>query len=162
MKRSISVLLVLGLIFAAFAAVPAQAAKKKKAKRIERVVEIPYTLGGIGVLAAGAGGGICPMTEPGSAECIEVPILSEKETFIKVEVNDVLPVGPTGFISQGDTDGDGISDGYGTFCRAHEEAIPLEGGTTPVRISFYPGVCEDGTPSFPTTGTIKVTLSNMP
>jgi hypothetical protein len=31
-----------------------------------------------------------------------------------------------------------------------------------VRVSFYAGVCDDGSPSFPTTGTIKITFSNMP
>lgn len=158
MKKSfVAIMLIVGLL-AAFNVVPAQA--KKKAK--PRVVEVPYTLGGIGVATPAITGGICPMTEPGSGQCIEVPVLSAKEKYVKVEVLDTLPVGPAGFISQGDVDGDGIADGYGTFCRGHEDFIPLEGGTTPVRISFYPGVCADGTPSFPTTGTIRVTFSTTP
>lgn len=160
MKRSVSILLVLGLVFAAFAGVPAQA---KKAKRTERVVEISYTMGGIGVSSPAASGGVCPMTEPGSGECIEVPVISAKEKYVKVEIVDALPTTIAGFISQGDVDGDGISDLYGDFCGGHPEAIPLEGGTAPVRISFYPGTCQDGSGvSFPTTGTITVTFSNMP
>ena len=160
MKRSVSVLMILGLVFGAFAVAPAQA---KKVKRTERVVEIEYVMGGIGVSSPAASGGFCPMTSPGSLECIEVPILSAKEQYVKVEITDALPTTIAGFISQGDTDGDGIGDLYGDFCGGHEEPIALEGGTTPVRISFYPGTCADGSGvSFPTTGTIKVTLSNMP
>lgn len=160
MKRSVSLLMILGLTFGAFAGVPAQA---KKAKRIERVVEIPYTMGGIGVSTPAASGGVCPMTEPGSGECIEVPIVSAKEKYIKVEIADALPSTVAGYISQGDVDGDGISDLYGDFCGAHEAPIKLEGGTAPVRISFYPGTCQDGSGvSLPTTGTITVTFSNLP
>ena len=158
MKKSfVAVLLIVGLI-AAFNVVPAQA--KKKAK--PRVVEFEYTMGGIGISTPAASIGACPMTEPGSGQCIEFPVMSAKEKYVKVEVLDTVPVGPAGFISQGDVDGDGIADGYGTFCRAHEDFIPLEGGTTPVRVSFYPGTCDDGTPSIPTTGTIRITFSKTP
>lgn len=161
MKKSVvAIMVIIGLI-AAFNAVPAHAKKKKK-KAKPRVVEMEYTLGGIGAATPAITGGICPMTEPGSGECIEFPVLSAKEKYVKVEVLDTLPVGPAGFISQGDIDGDGISDGYGTFCRAHEGFIPLENGTAPVRVSFYPGVCANGTPSIPTTGTIRVTFSTTP
>ncbi len=158
MKKVLTIVLMAAMAAGAFASVPAQAKKKPK----ERVVEFQYTLGGIGVATPVRSGGVCPMTEPGSGQCIEFPVLSTKEKYVKVEVLDSVPVGPAGFISQGDVDGDGISDGYGTFCRAHEDFIPLEGGTAPVRVSFYPGTCDDGTPSIPTTGTIRITFSTTP
>lgn len=161
MKKTLTIVLMLALVAGAFAAAPAQA--KKKAVRTERVVEIEYVMGGIGISSPAASAGVCPMTEPGSGECIEVPILSLKEKYIKVEIADALPTTIAGFISQGDTDGDGISDLYGDFCGAHEAPIALEGAGAPVRISFYPGTCADGSGvSFPTTGTITVTFSNMP
>ena len=158
MKKSfVAILLIIGLI-AAFNVAPAQAKKKSKG----RVVEFEYTLGGVGISTPFASIGLCPMTEPGSGQCIEFPVMSAKEKYVKVEVIDSVPVGPAGFISQGDVDGDGIADGYGTFCRAHEDPVKLEGGTTPVRVSFYPGLCADRTPSIPTTGTIRVTFSSTP
>ena len=43
-----------------------------------------------------------------------------------------------------------------------DDHAPMEDAAAPVRVSFYPGACEDGSPSLPTTGTIKVTFSNMP
>ena len=160
MKKPIIAVLILGLV-ATVAVVPAQA--KKKPKRVERIVEIPYTLGGIGVSSPAASGGVCPMTEPGSGTCIEVPVESVSEKYVKVVIEDTIPTTIAGFISQGDTDGDGISNLYGDFCGGHEAPIPLEGGTAPVRISFYPGVCANaGGVSLPTTGTITVTFSNLP
>ena len=163
MKKSVIAVLILSLI-ASFAVAPAQAKRKKKPPaRYERVVEIPYTMGGIGVSTPAASGGVCPFTEPGSGECIEVPVEKASETYIKVEIADAIPTTIAGFISQGDVDGDGISDLYGDFCGGHPEFIPLEGGTAPVRISFYPGVCADASGvSLPTTGTITVTFSNQP
>ena len=158
MKKTISIILASLVVAGAFGGVPAQAKKKSK----PRVVEFQYTMGGIGFSTPVRSLGVCPMTEPGSGECIEFPVLSNSEKYVKVEVLDTLPVGPAGFISQGDVDGDGIADGYGTFCRDQEEPVKLEGGTTPVRVSFYPGTCADGTHSFPTTGTIRVTFSSTP
>lgn len=166
MKKSLTVALLVALIAGAFAAAPADAKKKKKPKvpaRVERVVEFKYTGGGLGVSTPAASGGICPFADPSTQSCIEFPVLSSDETYIKVEMTDTSTTKIAGFISQGDVDGDGIGDLYGDFCGGHEAPIPLEGGTAPVRVSFYAGVCTDGaTPSFPTTGTIKVTFSNMP
>jgi hypothetical protein len=163
MKRSIVVVLMLGLLAGAVTAAPAEAKKKKKKApvRVERVVEEAYTGGGIGVLVAGTGGGFCPFRDASNLECFEFP-LQAGETYIKVEVTDATGTSLAGSISQGDTDGDGVGNLYGSFCGAHEEAIPMEDAAAPVRVSFYLGACEDGSPSLPTTGTIKVTFSNMP
>ena len=158
MKKTVSIILMSLMVAGAFTIVPAQAKKKSK----PRVVEFEYTVGGIGFSTPVRSLGVCPMTEPGSGQCIEFPVLSNSEKYVKVEVLDTVPSGPAGFISQGDVDGDGIADGYGTFCGSQEEPVELQGGTTPVRVSFYPGTCADGTPSFPTTGTIRVTFSSTP
>lgn len=161
MKRYLILFLVLGLVFSSIATADAKKKKKKKAPvKVERVVELDYAAPGIGVTTPAASGGVCPLADPASQQCIEVP-LQVGETFIKVELTDATGLPVMGYISQGDTDGDGIGNLYGDFCGAHAEAIPME-STNPVRISFYNGVNPDCLPSAATTGSIKVTLSNMP
>ncbi|MGH2807469.1 MAG: hypothetical protein ACRDKT_09345 [Actinomycetota bacterium] len=166
MKRSVVVVLLVGLLAGLLMAVPAEAKKKKKKKkapvRVERVEEIPYTLGNLGVASPAFTGGVC-FTDPSfPASCKEVP-LQAGETYIKIEVQDATGSTVPGFISQGDVDGDGISDGYGEFCGAHAEAVPLADAAAPVGISMYPGVCADASGGgIPTEGTIVVTFSNMP
>lgn len=161
MKKIIAIALSLGMLAGAYA-LPAEAKKKKKKKpvRIERVVDLEYSTPGIGVTTPVAGGGLCPFADPTTQTCIEIP-LQAGETYIKVELTDATGLPVMGYISQGDTDGDGIGNLYGDFCGGHEEPIPME-STAPVRISFYNGVNPDCAPSAATTGTIKVTLSNMP
>ena len=89
--------------------------------------------------------------------------MQKGDKYIKVEVQDASGTTVPGFISQGDVDGDTISDGYGEFCGAHAEALPLNDEFTPVGISMYPGVRADASGGgIPTTGTIVVTFSNMP
>jgi hypothetical protein len=164
MKRTIVVALTVGLIASVFAIAPAEAKKKKKkAKpvRVERIVEIPYTLGGLGAATPVRTGGVCFTDPTMPASCKEVP-LQAGETYIKVEVADSTGTTVPGFISQGDTDGDGISDGYGEFCGAHAEPVALTDAAAPVGISMYPGTCTTPSGGIPTTGTITVTLSNMP
>ena len=161
MKRFMIMFMVLGLIAGSIAT--AEAAKKRKPKqpvRIERVVDLEYSAPGIGVTTPAASGGACPFADPTTQQCIEIP-LQPGETWIKVELTDATGLPPIGYISQGDTDGDGIGNLYGDFCGGHEEAIPME-SLNPVRISFYNGVNPECAPSAATTGTIKVTLSNMP
>jgi hypothetical protein len=163
-KKLISVALMVGLI-AASMVMPAEAGKKKKkgkkkAAKIERVVELTYSSPGIGVTAAGRGGGY-PVNFP---ESTEIPTLAQ-EKYIKIEVEDSSGQAVAGFISQGDLDGNGVNDdGYGTFCGAHPEPIELASPGAPiVGVYAYNGTCEDGTtPSVMTSGTVKITLSNMP
>ena len=163
MKKTLSTLVIMGLIFGAFMAAPAEAKKKKKkAVRTQRVVEIDYTLGNIGAATPAYTGGVCFVDPTMPASCKEVPVMAS-EKYIKVEVQDSSGTTVPGFISQGDTDGDGISDGYGQFCGAHEAPVQLTSPGTAVGVSMYPGTCADASGGgIPTTGTIKVTLSNMP
>lgn len=160
MKRAMAVALALGLLGGALVG-PAEAGKRKK--KIERVVEVAYSAPGIGVSTPDGvpSGGLCPFADPSTQECIEIPLqLGEK--YIKVEMTDATGQPVAGFIGQGDTDGDGINNLYGDFCGAHEKPLAMESASAPVRISFYNGTCSDGTPSMVTTGTIKVTFSNLP
>ena len=154
MKKSLVIFLVLGLA-ALLAAVPAQA--KKKTKRIERVVEINYDRPGIGVAPAGG----YPTGFPEAAT--EIPT-STQDRYIKIEIEDASGGSVWGFISQGDLDGNGVNDdGYANFCGSQEESQPVAAPGTPILgIYAYAGACDDGTPSTMTTGTIKVTFSNMP
>jgi len=162
MKRFLILFLILGLVFGSIATADAKKKKKKKTApvKIERVVELEYAAPGIGVNTPAASGGICPFADPTTQECIEIPLQAD-ETFIKVEMTDATGLPVMGYISQGDTDGDGIGNLYGDFCGGHPEPIAME-STNPVRISFYNGVNPDCLPSAVTTGSIKVTLSNLP
>lgn len=158
MKKVIAIALSVGMLAGAYS-LPAEAKKKKK-KRIERVVEITYTHPGIGAATPAGGTGYPANFPEGSSE---IP-LGPDDLFMKVEVVDDSGQAVSGFISQGDIDGNGVNDdGYGTFCGAHAEPIPVASPGAPIiGIYAHSGVCADGTPSIMTSGTIKVTLSNMP
>ena len=96
------------------------------------------------------------MEDPSTLTCVSViPKLGEK--YLKVEILDATGLTVAGYIGQGDTDGDGVGNLYGDFCGAHAAPIAMQ-AAAPVGVSFYPGACEDGTPSTPTTGTVKVTF----
>ncbi len=160
MRRALVVGMILSLIIGAMIA-PAEAGKKKKKKkapvRVERVVEVAYDHPGIGVAPAGG----YPTTFPDSGEIPTTP----DDKFMKIEVTDSTGQNVWGFISQGDLDGNGVNDdGYGQFCGAHAEPVPVAAPGTPILgIYAYNGVCDDGSgPSIMTTGTIKITFSNMP
>ncbi|HEV2756005.1 MAG TPA: hypothetical protein VG318_09550 [Actinomycetota bacterium] len=165
MKKAIVVALTGGLVAGALVG-PADAGKKKKKPvpvpvKIERVVEIEYQTTGIGVATPARTLGICPFSDAAAQACVEAPMeLGEK--FVKVEVKDTTGQKQYGFISQGDVDGDGIADGYGTFCGVHAEPVELASQSAPVRVSFYPGATADCAPSVASTGTVVFTFSNLP
>lgn len=165
MKKTLSVLVMIGLL-AATMAVPAEAGKKKKKKvapvpvKVERVVEVAYDHPGIG--AAPVGG--YPAGFPAAATEIAT---GPEDKYFKVEVLDASGQKVWGFISQGDLDGNGVNDdGYGDFCGSHDAPQPVAAPGTPILgIYAYSGTCGPdygGTPSVMTQGTIKVTFSNMP
>lgn len=165
MKKAIVSAVVVGLVAGAMV-LPAEAKKKKPKKpvRVEAVVEVPYTGGEAGITAAGAGAGGCLNGAP-AFTCKTIVPPGAGFSYIKVEIQDATGLTVGGFLAQQDADGDGLQDGYGTFCGGHSEFIPLEVPGTSVGISLYPGSCDNaGTPapSTPTTGTIVATFSNMP
>ena len=163
MRRAITILVSVGLLAGALA-LPADAAKKKKPKikvpqKVERVVEIAYAEPGIGATVLGRGGGY-PVGFPNSQE---IPIMAE-ERYMKIEVIDESGHAVAGYISQGDVNGNGLNDDlYGDFCGAHAQPLELAAPGSPiVGVYAFNGTCPDGTPSIMTSGTIKITLSNMP
>ena len=166
MKRFLIMFMIFGLVVGSVATAEAGKKKKKKAPpapvKVERTVEINYMAPGAGVSSPAASGGVCPFADPTTQECIEIPLqLGEK--YIKISITDAAGQKVAGFISQGDTDGDGVGNLYGDFCGAHPEPIALESESAPVRVSFYNGTCADGsTPSFVTQGMITAVFSNLP
>jgi hypothetical protein len=162
-KKTVVSFLVLGLVAGALA-LPAQA--KKKPKLVTRTVSIDYKAPGLGVSTSQASGGVCPLdssADPSNQpQCIEVPT-GANDKYIQVSVKDTDGLSVAGYISQGDTNGDGVSDLYGDFCGGHPALIPLTAPGVPVRITYYDGTCSDGTtPSVVTAGTITVKFSNLP
>lgn len=165
MRRAIAVALALGLLVGAFVGT-AEAAKKKKKKktvRVEEVLEIEYQGGNLGIASPAATTGACFVDPTLPFSCKEAIPTKPGMKYIKVEVADATGQNAGGFISQQDADGDGLNDGYGQFCGAHAEPVPLELESAAVGISLYPGVCSDASsPSIVTAGTITVTFSNLP
>lgn len=165
MKKAIVSAVVVGLLAGAMV-LPAEAGKKKKKKapvRIEQVVEVAYTGGELGVATPAASAGACLNAEVFTCKSIIPP--AGNFPYIKIEIQDATGSTVGGFIAQQDADGDGLQDGYGEFCGAHPESVPLEITGAVIGVSLYPGACDNaGTPapSTPTTGTIVATFSNMP
>jgi hypothetical protein len=161
-KRSLTMLLVLGLIVGSLVGTAEAKKKKKKVKRIERVVEITYNGPNAGVSTPAATGGVCQLSTDEPGACIETPT-STKDRYVKITVTDASGQAVAGSISQGDTDGDGVSNIYGQFCGETPAALPLAAPGVPLRVTAYAGTCADGsTPSVMTTGTITLTFSNLP
>ena len=166
MKRTLIVLMVLGLVFGSL--IGSAEAKKKKKKpvqtpvRVERVVEITYNGPNIGISSPAVSGGICQLDTTSPGACVETPTTAD-DVYAKIEIVDAAGQKVAGSVSQGDTDGDGVSDIYGQFCGATAEPLALTAPGAPLRVTAYNGVCADGsTASVMTTGTIKITFSNLP
>ena len=159
MKRAISVVLALGLLAGAFA-LPAEAAKKKKKKvvRVERVVELPYQCPcGPSTPAASQGFWLAGGTFGGG------PVATGgEENYVKIEVTDQS--GQTVYVSVGqDPDGDGFSDSFGDVCgTSGDEPLSVPAPGSEVSAFVFVGTCPDGTPSIATSGTVKLTFSNLP
>jgi hypothetical protein len=151
MKKALIFALVIGLIAGSMAA-PATAKKKKKKKpvKVERVMEARYEFpAGIG---SSTSGGAC-------SGCPSFPN-TDKERYVMVEVTDDLTP-KAGVSFSWDTDGDGISDTGFEVCGATEEPIEIPPS---VGMNAFPWIapgadCPDGAS---TSGTIKVTFSNLP
>lgn len=157
MRKPIVMALVLGLLLGALIS-PAEAGKKKKKKkeaRVERVVEAPYqcpcgTSPGLGWIIGDFGGAIIPT--------------GADDLFVKVDLKD--QVGPTVHfsLSQGDVDGDGLSDSIGVFCGSTgEEPLSIKPGLE-LQVFIRSGVCPTPTDgvAVATGGTITATFSNLP
>lgn len=161
MRKAVSVVVMMALVFGAFAATPADAAKKKKKKkpaRVERTVEAKYNCP-CGVKIAGVGPGFITAGQEAGGAVIPT---SSDDAFISLKIDDQSGQKVFARLSQGDTNGDGLSDIFGEVCGETSEPIPMPGGSE-VQIFIYEGNCGmEPTPSIAFGGTITATFSNMP
>lgn len=160
MKRTITLLLVLGLLVGATMGV-AEAKKKKKVKRVERTAELTYQCpcgpstpaGSQGVWAGPDGSRLGGGPVPSGVD----------DKFVKVEVADQSGGDVYVELAQ-DTDGDLQSETeIGSVCSSTDEALAVPSPGTDVTIYVYEGTCgTDGGPAVATTGTVTLTFSNLP
>ena len=149
MKKSMVVIVVLGLL-AAFMVAPEASAAKKKAK--PRVFEGTYTCP-CGINVAGQG----PAWRLGSGEGgFQVPVLSNEKS-ISVELTDDSGT-PVYFEITQDVDGDGTlyEHAAGSGCGKTEEPVALEPGA-PVVVFVQSGTCGTGA-GLATGGTFKTII----
>src|SRR5688500_10633772 len=150
MKRSLILILALGLVFGSIATAEAG---KKKPKRVER--EVPGSYTSTGVVAVG----LCSQTD--GTNCMEIPTAAN-ESYLTAKITDAhglaVPVAV-----KADQDGDGSTEVlYGTFCGETTEPIQIDPGAAVV---FWIGISSDTAAlACPpgTTGTVDVTFSNLP
>lgn len=149
MKRLFVLLLVMGLIVGGLTTAEAAKKKKKKPKRVERELEYRYDQPAIG--------------SPGLTGVTLNPSIATgpEEYFMTVEQTDDVSPSPSVRFSW-DTDGDGRNDTGFTICGGKtEEPVEIPGGVElGVFTYILPGPqCPNG---FSTTGTLKITFSNLP
>jgi len=157
-KRSVAVILILGLIVGAFTAAPAEAGKKgKKNKKVTRVAEGSY-------IAPATVVGSCTQSE--GIGCMAFPTAAT-EQYLTAKVTDES--GQPVFVTvQADLDGDNRSETfYGSFCGETTEPIQFDGGA---ELIFWVGplsrapdrVLAGCVPGQGTEGALEVTFSNLP
>ena len=156
MRKTITTVLAVGLIAGALLAPSADAKKPKKAK--PRVVSDTYDAPAIGIATPVASGGGSTCAGGNNVGCVEFPTTS-KDKYVKIEVTDQSGQQAGGYLSQGDTDGDGVGNLFGDFCGAHAAPVAITPGV-PLKVSLYNGTCADGSPSTVTTGTVKATFTS--
>jgi hypothetical protein len=155
MKKSIIVLLVMGLVASMALAVPAQA-KKKKVKKVVRTATGTYQAPSL--IAVGT----CTSTD--AVGCVVLPTASNESYITSAKVTD--QTGQPVYVSvQADTNGDAQDDAiYGSFCGELTEPLQIDPGT---QLHFWVGVTPDPgivgcVPGAATSGTVDATFSNMP
>lgn len=155
MNKKMIALVTCALAFSALPGIGHSAPAKK-----ERVVEITYIGGGAGIAINGSGGGFCPINvlDPEDV-CVAVQPKSS-ERYVKVEFLDAAGQKVTGDLVQGGADADSY-EYFGEFCGAHKKPVALVSSYQPLQINYYNGSCSSGEPSIVTTGTIRVTFSNI-
>ena len=154
MRKSIVVLLILGLV-ASLAVAPAQA-KKKKAKT--RAVEYTYQAPSPGI--SGVVGACMTVAGVEGTACQDFPTMAN-ESFVKVVVEDATGL-PTNFDVAQDLDGPEVPglNIVASGCGESAEPIPVEPGLA-VRVTVV-ALGGPDCPGVATTGTVQATFSNLP
>jgi len=156
MKKSLVVLLILGLV-ASFAVAPAQAGKKKKKQPVKttRVVESVYEAPALGIAPPGSGVCLRPTNSCGDIAT------GGTEKYVTIEILDTTGT-PVAFSLGQDTDPEtfGTESDLGNFCgTTGDQPIEIEPGLPLVVFPWAIGVeCK----AIATQGTVKATLSNLP
>ena len=152
MRRVLVVMTILGLLAGSLAA-PADAAKKKRTKRtVKGSYDAPA------LIVAGS----CSQT--GGIGCVSI-VTAAKERYLRAKVTDQH--GQPVYVSiSANLEGDDFEDdtSYGSFCGKTKKPIPVDPG---VELHLWVGFQVDPgfvgcVPGIATSGTIKVTLSNLP
>ncbi len=160
-KRFLIVIMVTGLVAGSVATAEA---KKAERKRVERTVEGSYTTQFVPF------GGMITRTcrRDGAVGCVTIET-HNNEAFLTAKAVDAhgqpVFVSVEGWESYG---GSGRPIDYGTFCGETDEPIAVPGGVELyLRIGYFwltdlPTSLTTCPPMFGTTGTVSVTLSNLP
>ena len=147
MKRSLVLLLVLGLFVGSIASAEA---KKKAPKKKSRVAEAAYVAPAYfswNPTGDAAIGGVEFPTSPG-------------EKFVSIEIKDNLGMPVSGSVGQ-DPEGDG-QVATTPFCGKTDEPLPIQGGLA-VTVFVFVGPCTSPPgPAMATQGTVVGTFSNLP
>ena len=154
MRKLIVLALVVGMVTSF--GVTAEAGKKKKKPRTV-TIEYSHPTPGVATPAGSIG---FPCRWPDGSCTVA---LKPTEKYFKISVSDASGQKTSGFVSQGDLDGNGVNDdGYGSFCGAHPAAQAVAAPGTEMNIFLATGTCEDGSTSVMTSGTIKIQLFKKP
>lgn len=130
-------------------------------RRRERVVEIPYLGGGVGFAANGNSGGVCPIDLFNPQDVCVTAAPQSGERFVHVEFVDLAGQKVAGQLMQGGAEAESFT-AFGEFCGAHKKPVRLRSSFQDLQINYYNGFCATGEPSIVTSGTIRVTFSNLP
>lgn len=152
MRRSLVLLMVIGLIAGSVATAEAGKRKKKPVK-VSREAESIYDTPAIGHPDVVVG---CS----GSAGCA-VFALGANENFITLEAVDSTGLPVYGSASQ-DLDGDGLGDEGFSFCGKTTEPMPITPGVELNIFISAAGGINPPCPGAATTGTVKAVISNLP
>jgi hypothetical protein len=153
MKKTLTLLLVLGLVAGAMA-MPAHA--KKKPKKMSMTEHGDYQTPSLVVLASCA--------NSGAVGCVEFAPPSAKLRYVMVKVTDATGLPVSGMIAQPDgTNTGGVANNVtvATFCGATKSPVLIDPSqTVHVWVSDAPDpACA---PAAATTGTVDATFTNIP
>lgn len=153
MKKLLVLVLAFGLIFGSLAS-----AEAKKKKNKIRTVTFEYQVPSPGVQPALS---VCAI-DTANPPCLILPTAAS-ERYFKISVEDASGQNVSGFVSQGDANGNGVNDdAYAPFCGSHATAQAIASPGTDMNVYASGGACADGSPSLMTTGTMTIKFAKKP